>query len=161
MTILGGRNKVHWAQAVPRRSDRRDLRRSLRAASRSFYQQQESQLRVTLAGLGARRAAVVAIRPLRAGNEAIEFASGTRLEVDVHHSSTDPQYLARGLARPIAYLVSARPGYRAGWYWRGFASLYGEVMAYVRVDLCESGQGCLRPPRDHWLYRLGLMVAKL
>ena len=160
MSVIRSRHKVRWVQVVPRKSDRRELRRSFRAVSRSFYQEQESQLRTALAGLAACRACVAAVRLLRSGNEVIEFTGGTRLEIDVHESSADPQYLACSRGRPV-YLVSARPSYRSGWYWLVFASPCGEVTAYVRVDLYESCDRRLRRPRDRWLYRLGLMVAKL
>lgn len=159
--MLWGRTKIRCKQAVPRRSDRRDLRRSFKVVSRSFLQQQESALTVALARLAARLAPVVAVRPLPAGEEAIEFDDGTRVEVDVRESSTDLRHLAVSPARPLAYLISARPCYRGGWYWLDFAALYGEVIAHVRVDCYESGELRLRRPRDHWLYRLGRPVAKL
>ncbi len=88
------------------------------------------------------------------GDEVVEFADGTRLDLDVREGNDALWHLARRSALPVAYLGYTEPCFGHCWYWLHFWGA-GEENFVVRapVDRFQSAGSVFWLPRGPWWSR--------
>lgn len=147
-----------FRQAVPRRSDRRELRRGLRAVERAVRAEQRQALWGLFTRLATRRVPLtrVGALPSRASGQTLEFADGTNLELAVLDSTLMLGCLKEWAARRLVYLGSVDACHWPGWYSLHFRTFTHEELAVVgRVGhFAPAGPGNPRPgtprPGGRW-----------
>ncbi len=146
-----GSGRVLFADAVPCRRDRWELRHRLRAVAR----QQRAELKQEMAGslrrLATGRVLLTSISPGPGGDEELAFADGTRMELAVRDGNFAVQCLTASPQTPC-YLAKAEPCSGYFWYWlQFFAPGLDDLTVLVRVDRLESaGTRLARPLRRWW-----------
>jgi len=114
-------SRVRFSEAVPLRSDRRDLRRQLRAALRTSRAERKRRTTAGLSALASRRVRIASVTPGELGDQLIEFADGTRLRLEVRHGTTALRRLAVRAACQDFYLGRIEPCFGCCWYKLGFS----------------------------------------
>ncbi|MGH9171843.1 MAG: hypothetical protein ACRD0Z_13390 [Acidimicrobiales bacterium] len=128
---------ARFTRAVPRRRDRRELRRRLRSATRDVRAEQKHDVTLSLRRLVDRRVPLAVVRPAMTGCEVVEFTDGTHLEIELCEGETALERLHSRRLRQ-AYLSRVTPVVGRCWYRLQFS--YGwapsvEVLARVsRID---------------------------
>ena len=149
-----GLTRVLFADAVPRRRDRWELRRRLKPVAR----QQRTELKQELAGnlqrLARNRVLVTRIGPGPGGDEEFAFADGTRMQLAVRDGNFAVQCLAASPQTPC-YMAKAEPCSGYFWYWLQFLTPGADdLIVLARVDQLESRNSrVLRPVRTWWSSR--------
>lgn len=130
-----------FRRAVPRRKDRGELRRTLRAATREMRREKRRSVTASLEALVVSRSRVGTVRCGPAGSTSLVFVDGTVLDLSVREGEVGLQRLA-GVTPPVIYLRAVEPCFGKLWYRLYFVSLFEErcVMAKVtRLDRASNG----------------------
>ncbi|MGH9083172.1 MAG: hypothetical protein ACRDY3_14340 [Acidimicrobiales bacterium] len=125
--------RVRFTDAVPARSDRRELRRVLRRATWTDRSERKEAMTRELVQLSRDRVPVVAMKagPVD-GSEIVEFAGGIRLLLNVRDGSVAILRLERRMPRAGVCLERVRPTFGCCWYRLRFSPSGGpEIIARV------------------------------
>lgn len=115
---------------------------------------QKQQLTSALGRLATRRVPVARVGPGQVGEKAVEFADGTRLDLDVRDGKVALGRLARRSPPQVAYLGHIEPCFGHWWYWLHFWGPGEEnFMVLARVDRFQSAASVLWQPRGRWWSR--------
>ena len=143
--------RVRFAEVVPRRADRRDLRRQFRAVARTIRAERTRRITAGLRGLATRGVPVTSVRTGVLGDEILGFADGTQIWLEVRDGTTVLRRLARRSGRCALYLRAADPCFGFCWYQLRFGAA-GESSHSVlaRVKQYQSGATWIRWAPAAW-----------
>lgn len=132
------RSGVRFARAVPARRDRRELRHAFRAVLREMRHAQKRQVATHLRDLASCRVRIRAVRRGADGDEIVEFADGTVLDLDVRDGEAILRRLERRAA-PAVRLRSVEPLLGHLWFRLRLSAATEEGWVMARVRLVEVG----------------------
>ncbi|MGH9072279.1 MAG: hypothetical protein ACRDX8_14215 [Acidimicrobiales bacterium] len=141
---------IRFAQAVPRRGDRRELRQQFRAALREVRAEDKNKVKYSLGRLVIHRVPVARTAWARSGDRIVEFIDGTRIVLAVRGGNAA---LRSANWRPLraTYLRGVEPGLRRGWYYLYFSEAgEGKFAVLARVDGFECPGVRFRCSDSHW-----------
>lgn len=118
--------RVRFSEAVPLRSDRRDLRHHLRVAARRSRAERKRRVAAGLATLASQRVRITSVGPGVLGAEVVEFEDGTRLWLDVRDGTVALRRLGALTTSRDLYLCRIEPCFGCCWYQLSF-SYAGEI----------------------------------
>jgi hypothetical protein len=113
---LRSSSRVRFSEAVPLCSDRRDLRRRLRAVGRAARAERKRRVTAGLSALSSRRVPISAVSQGALGDELIEFSDGTRIWLEVRDGTAALRRLAAQLGHSDLYLRRVEPCFGYSWY---------------------------------------------
>lgn len=146
--------RVRFAEVVPGRADRKDLRRRFRKVARTVRVERKSRVTAGLRGLAARRVPVASVRTGVLGDEVLEFTDGTRVWLDVRDGTTVLRRLAGRSGRCGLYLRAVDPCFGFCWYQLGFGTAGSSTHSVLaRVKQYQSGATWIRWAPAVWWSR--------
>lgn len=115
--------RVRFAEAVPSRRDRRDLRRRFRRVARHATAERKTQTVALLQRLSADRVPLLAVLPGQRNSErVIEFGDGTRLLIAARYGTGGIKRLRPGAAWSPVWLAQVQPAFTRRSFRLWFAS---------------------------------------
>lgn len=143
--------QLGFAKVVPRRADRKELRRRFRAVTRTVRSERKRRVTAGLNGLATRRVPVASVRTGVLGDEVFEFVDGTRIWLEVRDGTTGLRRLARRSGDCNLYLRAVEPCFGFCWYQLRFGAA-GDVTHSVlaRVKQYQSGVTWIRWAPAAW-----------
>jgi hypothetical protein len=113
---LRSSSRVRFSEAVPLRSDRRELRRRLRAVGRAARAERKRRVTAGLSALSRRRVRISSVSKGVLGDELLEFSDGTRIWLEVRDGAAALRRLAVQSGRSNLYLRRVEPCFGCSWY---------------------------------------------